>query len=1009
LSIENELLWTAERIGLFGQQLSQFVCCKLAIERAILSGDGAEALNLLDGLENELGKSFFLIETRLAVLQNFRGLEAQKRYFQTIRSVGNRGITPFVAYHVSQKLEFATNPLSIDERFVSVLNRQEIQQGLFQYLLYRVLHRIPTLDLWPVLLTWDHNAALIDQYETLLTALQSFSVSPEIIAPTLAVLRDEIDDPRLGRISVLTGKTPLADGVSPVEIRIRERLDQNQPEEALMILAEDTTLANLPHMIPLEAICKADLKAAPEPRSCSIGSRDYIVDNLVKITRKDNADCEDSLLELLRFSSAFASFSISKVIQPEILRSASDLLFDIRQDVTAAFVADSALSPEYLTILPQEVRQSLLDDAERNGFVLTPTLGRNATAASRVQNEKQRTELNRLLDEGDLEQALDQITTAYLNNPQILRMLPVRRTVGAITDDDAPFIKATLALAIVYDLYLRFIGNDRSYIRNDAYEDFLSSHGCERPSELLFPIEHEDPKRVIYFLRYVCIPEVMHDSDVFHSSKELLDERLKVLGLLRVHDSGSVALYETEIRDITRFQIVQQGLLHVERSKFAINTQPIRKWADKNLRESYQRTRDLAIAGQIDVSNPPLNDDGALKTPANELTDVNHEALTRFVEEAYTNSFYGLDSYLSMRARHGSLSGHIRSALEAERIITTRDARTQEYKSNEFWLSRLSLDPRNAESVDDVLKGFSKRFDQVVKKFADDRLQVKAHDKSRGLFQFTITNLHAALLAVAAQPPNAFDRYVDQCLAVFWENVELSTQDVRAAIDKDLKPDLEKIVHDLLAALEKMRSANIGYEDLINAVRRAQTNLHSSLDALEDWFYVPEVLPDRVYSMDEVIDIGLNQVRKLHPDFDPQVEREVTYDLGIIELPRFSDIFFIVFENIQRHAGVGNRPYVRIRAAHEQNRLALRVENKMQPWEGIDEKLGKLRSMIAAGQFQRFVSSEGGTGLVKLWNTINNEGAKLNFEAVGDLFVVELSIPVIQLDGGHNGSTYPVG
>ncbi len=1001
LPIENELLWMSERIGLAGQQISEFVSRKQAIEAAILAGSASEILELLDILENDRGKSFFLIETRLAILQNFKGLEAQKKYLQTIRSAWNRGITPFVAYHVSQKLEFATNPLAFPERFVSVLNRSEIPRGMFEYLLYRVLRHTPTRDLWPVILTWEENAPLIDQYETLITALCSCAKSPETIAPSLAVLRNNVKDPRIDRLLVLTGQVPLREGMAVNEVRIREKIDSDHPEEALRELLEDPVLSVTSHTIPLEAICRADLPIVPEQQSYVVGTRDYIVDHLARVIRKENESYEDSLLDLVRFTDAFASFSMSRITKPEMFSAASDLSFDIGEDLVESFVSDSGLSPQYLPILPPDARQSLIEDASHYGVLLTPSLGRSAQTSRRVHNVNKRSELNQLLNQDEIELAIERIASSYMLSPHILRMLPVRRAVGAIGDNAASSLKPILALAIVYDLYLRFIGDDRPYIRSDAYEDFLSSKGCDRPSQLRLPLEGEDVNRVIYFLRYICIPEVMHDSNAFRSSRELLEERLRVLSILRANDNDNAADYDTEIRDITRFQIVQQGLLHVERSKFAINSQPIRKWADKNLRESYQRTRDLASVSQIEPSRTQVDDESLLKTPIDELTDVNHEALTRFIEEAYTNSFYGLDSYLSMRARHGSFSGHVRAVLEEERIITSRDARTEEYKSNDLWLHRLSLDPWNAEKLDGFLRDFSRQFDQVVKKFADDRLQIKTHEKPNGLFQYTVTDLDSVLLVASAAPPNAFERYVDQCLAVFWDNVEVSTAGVRAAIDAELKPNLERIVRDLITSLEKMRSSPLELEDLINAVRRAQTNLHSSIDTLKDWFHVHEVLPDRVYSMDEVIDIGLKQVKKLHPDFDPSVEREVSYSLGIIELPRFSDIFFIIFENIQRHAGVGHRPYVRIRAAHEEGRFTLLVENEMQPWDGIAERLGKLRSVIAAGQFQRVVSSEGGTGLVKLWNTLSTDKATLNFAAADDRFTVELSIPVIEFDGGH--------
>ena len=69
-----------------------------------------------------------------------KGLEAQKTYFQAIRHEVSRGVTPFVAYHTSQKLEFATNPLAFPERFLSVLNRQEIE-GLIGFFVNQLVLR----------------------------------------------------------------------------------------------------------------------------------------------------------------------------------------------------------------------------------------------------------------------------------------------------------------------------------------------------------------------------------------------------------------------------------------------------------------------------------------------------------------------------------------------------------------------------------------------------------------------------------------------------------------------------------------------------------------------------------------------------------------------------------------------------------------------------------------------------------------------------------------------------
>lgn len=597
ISLDRELLWTAERLALYSAEISQFVKLKSQIELAVLSGDSFGGLEILDELERSLGKSFFLIETRLALLQNSRGLEAQKKYLQTIRSAWNRGITPFVAYHMSQKLEFATNPLAFPDRFAAILNRNNVRGGLYEYLIYRVLRRLPARDLWSIILTWEQNTSIIDQYETTLHILQGVVGEPEVLRGPLLVLREVITDPRLQRLAVFSQDVEAKFCISDAEMLVREHLDQGRPGEALESLRADADLAFSAHSIPLEAICKADLADPQAPNDgAPVGSREHIVGNLCKVIRK-NEEYDESILDIVRLIEAFSSFSFSKIIKPELVRAATDLIVDLNEDLISAFVADSMFSPEYLTITPSNTQIIYADPPPSTQLPLSSALGRTAPNASRVRNEQLRADLNQFIDENQIEKALDLIVSTYLTNPRLLRMLPIRRTVAAITDQIATKIQDPLALSIVYDLYLRFIGDDRPYIRNEAYEDFLASKGYERASQFAVPFETEDHARLVYFLRFICIPEVMHDSDAFRSSKELVQERLEILTLLREIDPENAAEYDNEVRDITRSQVVQQGLLHVERSKFAINTQPIRRWAEKNLKESYQRSRDLLVSG----------------------------------------------------------------------------------------------------------------------------------------------------------------------------------------------------------------------------------------------------------------------------------------------------------------------------------------------------------------------------------------------------------------------------
>jgi hypothetical protein len=203
-----------------------------------------------------------------------------------------------------------------------------------------------------------------------------------------------------------------------------------------------------------------------------------------------------------------------------------------------------------------------------------------------------------LLHLGDIADAIKVIVDAYVTDQQILLMLPIPQCVALLDDSDPDSMGDPLLVSVICDLYLRYLGDDRPFIRSDAYEDFLANKGVEKPSDIIVD-EFQDERRhyLLYFLQYVCVPEVMSNSGAFSGSKSLEFERINVCSLLLLLDPVNSAVYEKELRDITRKQIVSEGLRDVEQSKFAIDVQPLRRWAEKNLKESFGRFQALRLAG----------------------------------------------------------------------------------------------------------------------------------------------------------------------------------------------------------------------------------------------------------------------------------------------------------------------------------------------------------------------------------------------------------------------------
>jgi hypothetical protein len=145
--------------------------------------------------------------------------------------------------------------------------------------------------------------------------------------------------------------------------------------------------------------------------------------------------------------------------------------------------------------------------------------------------------------------------------------------------------------------------------------------------------------------------------------------------------------------------------------------------------------------------------------------------------------------------------------------------------------------------------------------------------------------------------------------------------------------------------------------------------------------------------------MSLGQVCRLHPNFNPEVRRDISVAIPILDLRRVSDIFFLIFDNVEKHSGVDGQPAIDITVAHERDRLTVEVLSDFQAKEDLEPQLCKIRDIIAGGRFQHMVKSEGGTGLVKIWNIIRNEdvgsqqAARLDFGVRVDRFYVEMDIP----------------
>ena len=110
------------------------------------------------------------------------------------------------------------------------------------------------------------------------------------------------------------------------------------------------------------------------------------------------------------------------------------------------------------------------------------------------------------------------------------------------------------------------------------------------------------------------------------------------------------------------------------------------------------------------------------------------EAIKR---EFLTNVDYGLDAYLSMRIRHGSLSGHLRSPLDEQGLIVSKDENGK-YKENKAISERLgTLAETEVDNINQTFRNFSVRYDDIIEDIHAHRAAVS--DRFGVIHSFLVT------------------------------------------------------------------------------------------------------------------------------------------------------------------------------------------------------------------------------------------------------------------------------
>lgn len=506
--------------------------------------------------------------------------------------------------------------------------------------------------------------------------------------------------------------------------------------------------------------------------------------------------------------------------------------------------------------------------------------------------------------------------------------------------------------------------------------------------------------------------------DAFTTSRDTLEERIKICSLLADLDPENGSAYAEELKNITTQLTIQDGLRDVDRSRVHVDTEAVTRWAERHLTEDFLRYRDLLKAhigfGSLEEFQTAMRRLGEgdrssveqfLHYPEQEGDDLLIDTFEEIKREYLLNPDYGLDAYLSMRIRHGSLAGHLRGPLEERDFIVTKDDNDSNYRENTALTNRLHPPPWELPGIFNAFREFSKRYDEIIEDLTKNRLQIRRAEKPLGMFSLPLELNPLSIHYVRSHihETTTFSEFLDLAFGGIEILLHQCLIAVRDYIVTTVKQQVESAFETLRVSLSIDTSVST-YGRLNSEIADAIPEVQAAIGRIAEWFEPVEKQQVKLRTFEDVVEIGIAVTRLAHRGFSPKIEKDIEV-IGVrsaVALSEFNDIFFTILDNVHAHSGNKVSPWVKLRVWTEpfdtgKRVLRIRVESEVAEGAYSDtaaDKLSRIRRQMESGEYRKHVNLEGGTGLLKLKRyTSLDELQKVTVDFIGhNVFFVELRL-----------------
>ncbi len=556
-------------------------------------------------------------------------------------------------------------------------------------------------------------------------------------------------------------------------------------------------------------------------------------------------------------------------------------------------------------------------------------------------------------------------------------------------DEGPSKLRRNICTPILYYIYAYYIRRDKKDELGIVCGDFFYFENIEYPSIMINSLNKYDKKLLVYFLKNVCTTKIMDDAVcTFQNTNERDQERVEICKVLTRIDPDNAKDYENEIREITQKLMINKELKSIDESRIHVNVDGIRdrlvdgeganERFDKNLKNDFQRFlfyQDEKMQQLLRVLKGESPE--KFKQFNNSSLRLLNELVYKIRDAFVSSDEYGLDGYLSLNIRHGTLDDELRSPLHKSCLYVKKDVNTNTYIVNERWTRYASEDDKII--LQDAFGIFYVQTEGILMKLKGEYIQIRTELKNeRGLFDYRLSEKNMVTISGLAENAITFEDFFEQVISYFWTLTERNLEEVKSIIRTEIMQDYISAFCTLKNNLLQISDKSI-LRELQQKIGEAETDMQNALERICYWFQRSNESKHSDFNLQFAFDLGVQTIVNMHPEKQFVVDKlsETVSDniLGSY-LKSFDGIFYNIFDNIYKKATPTSTGKIRIGYALEniEGKMKIYIENDYDCSKDISAdvmRVEEAKELYKSGEYLERAKGEGGTGIPKICKIIN--------------------------------------